>query len=54
LTFKKLKEQLERLEEIANSEAVAAELAKKILQRDVTAHNVLEIQKLLEDYDRNR
>ena len=54
MTFKNLREKLEKLEEIANSEVVAAELAQKILQKDVTAHNVIKIQKLLEDYDRNR
>ena len=54
MTFKNLREKLEKLEEIANSETVASEVAKKLLQKDVTAHNVIKIQKLLEDYDRNR
>jgi len=54
LTFKDLREKLEKLDEIANSETVASEVAKKLLQKDVTAHNVLEIQTLIEGYDRNR
>lgn len=54
MTFKILVEALKKIEEIANSRTVASELAQKILQKDVTAHNVLEIKKLLENYDRNR
>lgn len=54
MTFKILIEALEKLEEITNSRTVASEQAKKILQKDVTAHNVLEIKNLLENYDRNR
>ena len=51
MTFKDLRE---KLKEIAKSESTAAKVAQKTLQKDVTTHNVLEIQTLIEGYDRNR
>ena len=54
MTFKNLKEKIEKLEEIANTETVASEVAKKLLQEEVTSYNIIKIEKLLESFDRNR
>ena len=54
MTFKNLKEKIEKLEEIANTETVASEVVKKLLQEEVTSYNIIKIEKLLKSFNRNR
>ena len=54
MTFEKLALALTEVKKIAESDSIASELAKKILAKDVTTHNVMEIKTLIAEYDRNR
>lgn len=54
MTLQKIKSKITKLEEISNSNTAAAAKAKKLLNSDVTSHNVEEVEKLLQGYDRNR
>jgi len=54
MTFEKLADSIAELKEIAKTDTVPGEVARKLLQKDVTAHNVTEIRSLVEDFYRNR
>jgi len=54
MIIEELNDTIKELKGIANSESLASIIAKKFLKSEVTTHNIIEIKKFINSYQRNR